>query len=95
LRFRAVRSGGNHAEEGGIPMCDRDQEIEERLETTKDWALEARVDSAALANEGAFRRGYGAGWAGQSNAEDDADYVTGYEFGRDDRKEANAESRIA
>jgi hypothetical protein len=74
---------------------DRDQEIEERLETTKDWALEARVDSAAFANEDAFRRGYGAGWAGQSNAEDDAEFITGYEFGRDDRKEANLESRIA
>jgi hypothetical protein len=65
----------------------------ERTETTKEWALEARADSAAFANEGAFRRGYGAGWAGQSNAEDDADYVMGYEFGQHDRREANAESR--
>jgi hypothetical protein len=67
----------------------------ERTETTKEWALEARVDAASFAIEATFRRGYGAGWAGRSNAEDDADYVMGYEFGMDDRREADADSRIA
>jgi hypothetical protein len=64
-----------------------------RLEVTKEWALEARVESAEFADEDAFQRGYGAGWAGQSNADDNADYVAGYECGQDDSKEANAESR--
>jgi hypothetical protein len=51
-----------------------------RLEVTKEWALEARVDSASFANEASFRRGYSAGWAGRSNAEDDADYAAGYDW---------------
>jgi hypothetical protein len=72
-----VRSGGDHAELGNT---DKDDDIEARLEVTKEWALEARVDSASFANEASFRRGYSAGWAGRSNAEDDADYAAGYDW---------------
>jgi hypothetical protein len=42
----------------------------------------------ADAGEADFRRGFIAGWAGRSNAEDGDDYVKGYESGQECRKNA-------
>jgi hypothetical protein len=59
-------------------------------EDLRDAALEER---RLYDNYDDFRRGYIAGWAGRSNAEDGYDYVAGYEEGQYDRKSANAEAR--
>jgi hypothetical protein len=56
----------------------------------RDAALE---DRRLYENYDDFRRGYIAGWAGRSNAEDGDDYVAGYEEGEHDHKQANIEAR--